>query len=66
MKYLRVVIKYNPKAAIVDQEKGEIDLSVNTERLTHLIIQAYDPKTGEPVGYFKDINIGPRGGVNVY
>ena len=66
-KYYHLRIKYNPKAAIVDIEKGEIDLSVNTDRWNHVNFDVYHE--GERVTISRksnELHVGPRGALTLY
>jgi hypothetical protein len=66
-KYYHLRIKYNPKAAIVDIEKGEIDLSVNTDRYIHVTFDVYHE--GELVTIsrkFNELRVGSRGALTLF
>ena len=67
MKYLHLKIKYNPKAAVVSVENGEISLSVNTEHPEHVTFEVSSPggKT-IPAREYSVLVVGPRGGLTLY
>ena len=66
-KYYHLRIKYNPKAAIVDIEKGEIDLSVNTEHFSHVKFDVYhEGKLVTISRKYNELRVGPRGALTLF
>jgi hypothetical protein len=67
MKYYRLIVKYNPKAAIVNKEKGEIDISVDTDRLEHIRFEVWEPG-GKRVSTrkYNILSVGKRGAITLF